>query len=107
MHRCILLHSHHLLLGCNDWHWPCRYGRHRGKTRHALTQVYPKIEDSCIHTNINTPQSDDLPPGNPYRLLNGMDYDANICGIDTVKCGIGKQSKSGESYPDDDCGSGA
>lgn len=26
--------------------------------------------------------NDDLPPGNPMRLVNPMDYMANICGID-------------------------
>lgn len=42
--------------------------------------------------------SEDLPKGNPDRLINGMDYMGNICGIDTDKCGTGKDTKD-----TDDC----
>lgn len=34
-------------------------------------------------------ESDDLPKGNPYRLINGLDYDGNICGITDVTYGAG------------------
>lgn len=42
-------------------------------------------------------RSDSLSVGNPYRLINGMDYMGNICGIDDVTCGTGDY----ETFNDD------
>jgi len=63
--------------------------------------------------------NEDLPAGNPMRLVNGMDYMANICGIDDKVCGVGYQeakqttcygygdaqvcTKAYASFPKDDC----
>jgi len=45
-------------------------------------------------------QSENLQAGDPYRLINGMDYMGNICGIDDAVCGTGETNVYG-----DDCSS--
>lgn len=45
-------------------------------------------------------ESDELPKGNPARLINGMDYMGNICGVTSNICGTGSLGVSG-----DDCSS--
>lgn len=42
-------------------------------------------------------ESDDLPKGNPYRLINGLDFDGNICGITDRSYGSGDYKYNIES----------
>jgi len=49
-------------------------------------------------------QDDSLKTGNPARLINGMDYMANICGVSEKKCGAGDLETDGGSVKSsDDC----
>jgi len=50
-------------------------------------------------------QSESLNVGNPARLINGIDYMGNICGVTEKKCGAGElyYTGSGDIKSDDDC----
>ena len=56
-------------------------GSPKGKQDKGVGRGLKGVPASHYETR-NAVANEDLPAGNPMRLINGMDYMANICGID-------------------------